>query len=276
MQDPSLAGRVVIITGASRGLGREMALALVEKGCRVVVTARTRSPDLESTLSTLREIGGRDCAIGLAADVRSYEDCERVVRSTIDEFGGLHVLFNNAGLGLQAIADASASGKSRVMFWETENQAWEDLVDTNVNGVFYMSKAATPHMIAQGFGKIINLSTNRHTMLRFGGSSYGGAKAFLELASRTWARELEGSGVTVNVFLPGGPVDTGIRRGGLPDGFIYYPIEIMRAPTVWLASDLSNQHSGERFLARLWNEELPLPERIAAARESGIALPQIM
>ena len=239
-----------------------------------MITARRMGPEMEEALSAMHALGGKDCAVGSAADVRLSADCNRVVEETRKTFGSVHVLFNNAGLGLQPIADHH--GRSRSMFWETDDAPWTALVDTNVNGVFYMARAVTPMMIAQGFGKIINVSTNRHTMLRLGGSSYGGAKAFVEMASRIWAKELDGKGVTVNVFLPGGPVDTGIRKEPLPKGFVFHPISMMRAPARWLSSDLSNGHTGERFIARLWNESLPLAERIVAARESGIELPQIM
>ena len=134
----------------------------------------------------------------------------------------------------------------------------------------------TPTLIAQKFGKIINVSTNRHTMLRLGGSSYGGAKSFVETASRVWASELEGTGVTVNVLLPGGPIDTGIRSGTpVPDNK-FWPVSIMRASTLWLASDQSNGHTAQRFLARLWDEKLPLATRITAAREDGIDKPMMM
>ena len=272
--DPSLRGRVVLITGGTRGLGREIALGLVEAGARVMITARRHGPEMEEALGALRALGGPDCALGSAADVRSSADCDRVVAETVTAFGTVHVLFNNAGLGLQSIADYH--GRSRSMFWETDDEPWTALVDTNVNGVFYMARAVARIMIKQGFGKIINVSTNRHTMLRLGGSSYGGAKAFLELASRVWAKELEGKGVTVNAFLPGGPVDTGIRKEALPEGFRFHPIAMMRAPARWLSSDLSNGHTAERYVARLWDESLPLPERIVAARESGIELPQMM
>lgn len=273
-EDPSLVGRVSIVTGASRGLGKEMALALVEAGGRVALTARSISPDMEETLAELRAMGGPGCAIGIAADVRVYADCERTVAETLAAFGALHALFNNAGLGLQVFTDHHH--KPRVMFWETDLEPWNALVETNVNGVFHMAKAATPHFVKQRFGKIVNLSTNRHTMMRLGGSSYGGAKAFVELCTRSWARELREHGVTCNAFLPGGPVDTGIRKVALPDGFTFNPISIMRAPTRWLASDLSNDHTGERIIARLWDEKLPLAERVAAAREDGIDLPMIM
>jgi 3-oxoacyl-[acyl-carrier protein] reductase len=272
--DLSLRGRAILITGGTRGLGREIALGLVEAGARVMITARRHGPEMDEALSALHRLGGAECARGCAADVRSSADCNRAVTETVQAFGTVHVLFNNAGLGLQSIADYH--GRPRSMFWETDDAPWQALVDTNVNGVFYMARAVAPIMIKQGFGKIINVSTNRHTMLRLGGSSYGGAKAFLELASRVWAKELEGKGVSVNVFLPGGPVDTGIRTAALPEGFKYHPISMMRAPARWLSSDLSNGHTSERYVARLWDENLPLPERIVQARESGIELPQIM
>jgi NAD(P)-dependent dehydrogenase (short-subunit alcohol dehydrogenase family) len=272
--DPSLIDRVVIVTGGSRGLGREMALTLVEAGARVAVVGLTDSAHLAKIVKDAQAIAGDGRLIPIVADMRRDSDCQRVVAETLGAFGALHVLFNNAGLGIQVVANYSK--KPRTMFWETDVEAWNAIVDTNVHGVFLMARAATPTMIAQKFGKIINVSTNRHTMLRLGGSSYGGAKAFVETASRVWAKELEGTGVTVNVLLPGGPVDTGIRAGieSVPERL--WPITIMRAPTLWLSSDLSNGHTAQRFLARLWDEKLPLPERITAAREDGIDKPMMM
>jgi 3-oxoacyl-[acyl-carrier protein] reductase len=271
--DPSLTDRVVIVTGGSRGLGREMAMALVEAGARVVVVALNDSPHLAQTVKDADAAAGQGRLIPMVADMRRDADCQRVAADTIKAFGTIHVLFNNAGLGIQVVENYSK--KPRTPFWETHLEAWYAIVDTNVHGVFLMARAVAPTMITQKFGKIINLSTNRHTTLRLGGSSYGGAKAFVETASRVWAKELEGTGVTVNVLLPGGPVDTGIRTEPLRD-FTFWPISIMRAPTLWLASDLSNGHSAQRFLARLWDEKLPLPERIKAAREDGIDKPMMM
>ena len=103
--DPSLVGRVSIVTGASRGLGKEMALALAEAGGKVAVTARANSPDMETTLEELRAIGGRDCAVAVFGDVRDYAQCERQVAETLKAFGAVHALFNNAGLGIQVFID---------------------------------------------------------------------------------------------------------------------------------------------------------------------------
>ena len=271
--DPSLIDRVVVVTGGSRGIGREIAMTLVEAGARVAVVGLTDSPRLAKTVQDAKAIAGDGRLIPIVADLRRDADCQRIAAETIKAFGTVHVLFNNAGLGLQVIADYS--GKERTMFWETDVEAWNALVDTNVHGVFLMARAVTPTMIAQKFGKIINVSTNRHTMLRLGGSSYGGAKSFVETASRVWAGELDGTGVTVNVLLPGGPIDTGIRSGPLMNDK-FWPVAIMRAPTLWLASDQSNGHTAQRFLARLWDEKLPIAERITAAREDGIDKPMMM
>jgi 3-oxoacyl-[acyl-carrier protein] reductase len=272
-EDSSLIDRAVIVTGGSRGLGREMALTLVKAGARVAVVGLTDSAHLAKVVQDADAAAGAGRLIPIVADVRRDADCQRAVAQTVKAFGAIHVLFNNAGLGIQVVENYSK--KPRTMFWETHLDAWNAIVETNVHGVFLMARAVAPMMIAQKFGKIINLSTNRHTMLRLGGSSYGGAKSFVETASRVWAQELEGTGVTVNVFLPGGPVDTGIRTGPLMND-TFWPITIMRAPTLWLASDLSNGHTAQRFLARLWDEKLPLPERIKAAREDGIDKPMMM
>jgi NAD(P)-dependent dehydrogenase (short-subunit alcohol dehydrogenase family) len=267
--DPSLTDRVVIVTGGSRGLGREMALTLVEAGARVVVVALNDSPHLAKTVHDAEAISGKGRVIPMLADIRRDADCQRVAAETLKAFGAIHVLFNNAAVTAQAVES------SRGPFWETGLDAWYAIVETNVHGVFLMTRAVVPTMLAQTFGKIINVSTNRHTLVRAGGSHYGGAKAFVEAASRAWAKELEGGGVTVNVLLPGGAIDTSISAGPqVNDRFL--PVSIMRAPALWLASDLSNGHTAERFVARLWDEKLPLADRIAAAREDGIDKPMIM
>ncbi len=271
--DPSLINRAIIVTGGSRGLGKEMALALVEAGARVAVVALHDSAHLAQTVKEAQAIAGGGRLIPIVADLRRDQDCQRVAAEAIGAFGTIHVLFNNAGLGIQVVEDYS--GKPRTMFWETPLQAWYDLVDTDVHGVFLMARAVAPIMIAQKFGKIVNTSTNRHTMLRLGGSSYGGAKAFVEVASRVWAKELEGTGVTCNVLLPGNPIDTGIRKGPIINDKVAH-ISIMRAPTLWLASDLSNGHTAQRFLASRWDETLPMAERVKAAREDGIDRPMMM
>ncbi|MEM8538739.1 MAG: SDR family oxidoreductase [Pseudomonadota bacterium] len=253
MSHPSLKGRVILITGGTRGLGREMALALACAGAHVAVTGSHASAALEDVK---RALGGR--ALTLVADVTDKSACTRAVAQTVETFGRLDVLINNAGLGMRAVSETFNTVPTK--FWEADTDAWARIVDTNTNGAFLMARAAVPYMLDQHFGKIINISTSDITMVRAGYSPYGPTKAFLEAASRIWAADLAGSGVDVNVLLPGGAADTDLlppspnKRGA--DGNLLSP-EIMRAPALWLCSDASNGTTGARYIARLWNEDSP-------------------
>lgn len=135
-----------------------------------------------------------------------------------------------------------------------------------------MARACVPHMLANGFGKVINISTSDQTMARRGYSPYGPSKAALEAMSRVWAQDLEGKGVDVNVYLPGGAVDTDVlppgagKRGA--DGMLLAP-SIMRRGIVWLCSDASNGQTGGRYIARLWDESLPGGEAARGASAGG-------
>jgi 3-oxoacyl-[acyl-carrier protein] reductase len=273
-KEASVAGRVVIVTGASRGIGREIALALVRARARVVIVARTDSVHLQETTAAARKLAvSADQVLSLTADIRQLDDCTRVVTDAVRAFGQLDVLFNNAGLHISPRVQGGAVEYPE--FWEQDPDDWQAICDTNIRGTYAMTRAAVREMIPRGFGKIVNVSTNRHTMVRAGGSAYGASKAFIEVASRVWAGELQRRGITINVLLPGGPIDTGFHADASLKARCL-PIEIMRAPALWLASELSDGHSGQRFVARLWNEELPIDRRVAAAREDGIDHPMIM
>jgi 3-oxoacyl-[acyl-carrier protein] reductase len=162
-------------------------------------------------------------------------------------------------------------------FWQVGIGPWLRMSQTNTDSVFLMTRAAVPSIIAQKFGRIVNISTGDNTMVRKGFSPYGPSKAFLEAASRIWAQDLAGTGVTVNVLLPGGAVDTAADVTGVPTpGRTFQPASVMVPPILWLASDGSNAHNGERFVASRWDERLPLDERIAKARDQGVETPRIM
>jgi 3-oxoacyl-[acyl-carrier protein] reductase len=271
--DPSLIDRVCIVTGGGRGLGRVMALALAEAGARVLITAARRPAELDEVVRL-----GQGRVIGMAADVTQPGDCAAVAQRALQEFGAIHVLVNNAGRGMREVSESFNTTPTR--FWETPDEAWTRIIDVNLNGVFRMTRAVAPTMLAQGFGKIVNISTSQPTMVRAGYSPYGPSKAGMEAASRVWANELAGTGVTVNVLLPGGASDTEFipgagagRRGA--DGQLLPPA-IMALPMLWLASDRSNGRTGERYTARLWDPALPPDQAAAKARAPHAELPQIM
>ena len=266
--DPSLADRPIVVTGGSRGLGRVMALALAQAGARVAVVASRQSPQLDETLARAAALGAKSRVITSIGDLRQPEECGRITAEVTAAFGAVQVLVNNAAIPM------SGPGEP---IWNADVNAWRRMVATNVDSPFFMTRSVVPTMVAQGFGKIINISTGLGTLVRKLYAPYGPSKAFLEAASRIWAQELAGTGVTVNVLLPGGAVDTAADVTGVPTpGRTFQPATVMAAPILWLASDLSNGHTGERFVAGLWDEKLPLAERIIAARQSGAKEPQIM
>ncbi|MGE0734901.1 MAG: SDR family NAD(P)-dependent oxidoreductase [Alphaproteobacteria bacterium] len=274
---PSLKDRVVLITGGGRGLGREMALALIEAGARVAITGARAPSELTEVEQEARRIADTGRLITLRADVRSYEDCVNVTNNVIKTFGGIHALVNNAGRGLLLISENYVERAPK--FWEVSVGGWREIAETNFIGPFNMARAVTPHLVKQGFGRIVNISTSAVTMTRKGYSPYGPSKAGLEAMSAIWAKDLDGTGVTVNVLLPGGATDTKLlpemqnKRGS--DGQLLDP-KLMRAPILWLCADNSNGHTGERYIAKLWKTSLKPDKAAAAARQPKHELPTVM
>ncbi|WP_421956438.1 SDR family NAD(P)-dependent oxidoreductase [Polaromonas sp.] len=269
-KDASLQDRVIIVTGGARGLGREMALELLELGAKVIVTGATESESLNETIAIGTRLAGAGRVAGIAADVSNFQACEGVLKFALEKFGALHVLVNNAGQGMRLISETFNT--KPVPFWEINPDHWRSIIGTNVNGVFNMSRACVPNMLAQGFGKVINISTSDPTMVRKGYSPYGPSKAALEAMSRVWSQDLEGTGVDVNVYLPGGAADTDLlppsenKRGA--DGNLL-PAAIMRRGIGWLCSNESNGHTGGRYIARLWDETLPVAQGAGIASTPG-------
>jgi 3-oxoacyl-[acyl-carrier protein] reductase len=265
---PSLAGRAIIVTGGSRGLGRAMVLGLLQAGARVAIVARGDSKPLAETIRQVDTLGARSRVLSALGDLADPLACEKIAAEVLAAFGRIDVLVNNAGV---------PNVGPGAPFWQIDIDDWQRTSRTNTDGVFFITRAVAPVMIAQKFGKIVNVSTGAGTMVRKHFSPYGPSKAFLEAVSRIWAHDLAGSGVTMNVLLPGGAVDTAADVTGVATpGRTFQPASVMVPPILWLASDESNGHTGERFVASRWNESLPLAERIAAARDGGVAAPQIM
>ena len=274
--DRPLRGRVALVTGASRGLGREMALELATRGASLVLAGSSDSEALRTVAAEAARLSGRE-PLALGVDVADYVACEAAVKAAETRFGRVDVLVNNAGLGMRLVSERF--NVEPALFWKTDPQAWRRIVDTNLNGAFNMARAAAPGMVARGCGKILNVSTSDQTMVRTGYSPYGPTKAALEAASRVWAQDLEGTGVTVNVYLPGGASDTDLlppsdqKKGA--DGNLL-PASIMRRAIGWLCSDASNGVTGARFIARLWDEALPEAEASAGARTPPAGKPAIL
>jgi NAD(P)-dependent dehydrogenase (short-subunit alcohol dehydrogenase family) len=272
MAEGLLRGKIAIVTGAASpiGTGHAMALALVGAGACVALLDLNREW-LAQTLREIEQIAGRGCATAIATDVSDPEAVERAVARTIAELGGLHILVNNAGTTPRAGGFASTS----LNFWEVPVAAWDRVVAVNLSGAFYMARAVAAHLLAQGSGRIIGVTTSMDTMYRKRASPYGPSKAGHEALVALMARELEGSGVTANVLVPGGPTNTNFFAADAKvDRAALIQPEIMQAPAVWLASDASGDVNGRRIIAYHWDENLPLAERLAKA-SAPAAWPQL-
>jgi 3-oxoacyl-[acyl-carrier protein] reductase len=253
--DSSLIGRTVLITGGNRGLGREMAFCLARAGVRLCISASRKGKEFQKTSEELEDILGKNNFFSEVVDVSDIKGMARLTDAFVEKFNTIDVLINNAGRGMRLISETFNTIPTK--FWDADPKAWSNIIDTNIKGPFIATRNVIPHMIKNKFGKIINISTSSQTMIRQGYSPYGPSKAFLEATSRTWASDLEGTGIDVNVLLPGGAADTDLlppsknKKGA--DGNLLPPTVMNRA-ILWLVSDKSNGITGGRFIGRYWDD----------------------
>jgi NAD(P)-dependent dehydrogenase (short-subunit alcohol dehydrogenase family) len=247
-----------------------MTLALVQAGARVAMVD-VNELWLEQTACEVRNVGGDNCVLTHVSDVSDPEGAEETVRKTIASFGGLHILINNAGI----FKSSGQTIDDRTNFWDVTPEKWSKIFAVNCSGPFHLAKASVGYMIAQKWGRIIGVTTSVDSMYREGMSPYGPSKACHEALVALMARELEGTGVTANVLIPGGTTATNMipKNLGYEKTTLIAP-EIMQAPAVWLASDESNSINGQRFIAYNWDKSLPIEQRLKKAG-SPAAWPQL-
>jgi 3-oxoacyl-[acyl-carrier protein] reductase len=183
-----LTGQVALITGASRGIGRAIALRLASCEAAVVGVARTLE-GLEGTLQAIRQAGGT--AEGFAANVADPADVNRVVEAVEAKFGKIHVLVNNAGVTRDGL------------MLRMEDAAWDEVIDTNLKGTFLFSRAVGAIMMRGRYGRMINITSVSGLMGNPGQANYSASKAGVIGFTRTVARELASRGITVNAVAPG-------------------------------------------------------------------------
>lgn len=191
---PAPHGKVAIVTGGSRGIGFAIAQALTTAGASVAITGRNEQ-DLEGARQRL---GGRTLA--LRADSRDPASAARAVDHAVERLGGLDILVNNAGIGVfGSVADMSIA-------------EWQQVIETNLNGVFYFCHAAIPHLRKRGGGWIINISSLAGKNPFTGGAAYCASKTGLNAFSEVLMQEVRYDNIRVSYVMPGS-VATGFRRG---------------------------------------------------------------
>lgn len=184
-----LSDRVAIITGASRGIGRAVALALAAEGAKVVVNYASSSDAAQQVVTAITDAGGS--AMALQADVSKLEQVDTLVNETLEKFGRVDVLVNNAGITRDTL------------LLRMKPEDWQAVIDLNLTGVFLCTRAVSKLMLKQRSGRIINIASVSGQMGNPGQANYSAAKAGVIGFTKTVAKELASRGITVNAVAPG-------------------------------------------------------------------------
>jgi NAD(P)-dependent dehydrogenase (short-subunit alcohol dehydrogenase family) len=256
--------RVAIVTGAAGGIGKAMTRALLEAGIQVAAVDRD-SALLEALTATAREQGKTAELLTIATDLTDDSATDAITKAARSKFGRIDILVNNAGIGPGAIRPDT--WQRPLKFWEITPDQWRLFVAVHTTAPLALTNAVVPAMMQQGWGRIINVTTSLGTMINAGSPTYGPSKAALEALSAIMAKDLDGTGVTVNVLVPGGVTNTPMisDAAGFNRAQLIQP-EVMAPPLLWLVSDAAGNVTGRRFLAVHWDARLPLEQ---AAEKAG-------
>ncbi|MCZ7436981.1 SDR family NAD(P)-dependent oxidoreductase [Micromonospora sp. WMMC241] len=225
----------VLVTGGTSGLGLAMACALAAAGAAVALTGR-------SGRRARTVAAGLPGAVGIELDVRDEASVARAVDEAWSRLGGVDMLVNNAGIGMRTVNPRFMTHVQG--FWEVPAADFRAMVETNLTGYFLVAREVVPRMLAAGGGRVVNVSVSHSTMHRAGFVPYGPSRAGSEALSRVMAADLRGTGVTVNLLLPGGVTATGmLPPDAVPQGREVLAPDVMGPPIVWLASaDAADVH----------------------------------
>lgn len=184
-----LTGRTALVTGASRGIGRAIALSLAEEGADVAVNYLSNTDLAADVVNQIRKMGRK--ATLAQADVADYPDTHRMAREVLDEFGHIDILINNAGIN------------SDHTFVKMDQASWQKVLAINLDGPYNCTKVLVDQMIKEGWGRIVNITSIIGQIGNFGQANYAASKAGLAAFSKSLAKELVSKGITVNCVAPG-------------------------------------------------------------------------
>jgi NAD(P)-dependent dehydrogenase (short-subunit alcohol dehydrogenase family) len=264
--------RVAIVTGAAGGIGREIVLGLLGDGCAVAAVDRSSEGLADLAHAAQQRQQGADL-MTIESDLAREGSVDDIVARARERFGAIDILVNNAGVGQ---ATMRTDNRQRpIKFWEVTPEQWDLFVAVHTKAPMALSRALVHDMMRRKWGRIVNVTTSLGTMIREGSPTYGPSKAALEAFSAIMAKDLAGTGVTVNVLVPGGVTNTGMvpLEAGFDRAEMIQP-EVMSPPLNWLVSDVAGSVTGRRFLAVQWDPKLP-PEEAAAKAGAPVAWTEI-
>lgn len=268
----TLSGRTALVTGAAGGIGQEFVRALLRAGANVMATDVTGA-GLQHLAETVANEGLGRHLTTRRLDISDRRACAVSVEATQQHFGALDILVNNGALGMGAIRDDHMT--DLVGIEELAPDTWDRFVAVNFSGAWYLTHAAVPAMKRAGWGRIVTVTTSFFTMLRGKFHPYGPVKAGLEAMAAGHAKEFDGTGITVNVIVPGGPTDTAMvpASSGFRREDLIRPVR-MTYPLLWLCSAQADRVTGKRYVAAKWDAAAPI-EVARSASEAPIAWPEL-